>query len=206
MANLNKNGGRSASWHFTVDDQFIYQAIPTDKKAWHAGCASGNNTSIGIEICMFNDANRQKKCYENAIALVKILMAYHGFTTKQIKRHYDWTKKDCPTWLRSGKFGYTWDWFVQSCGGTVTPNIQASKSTQSKAKYPNGTYKKKGRVTASALNVRKGRPGTKEYNTILKVLPKGTVVEIGYILNMWGSVYIPGANPGYLSMEYIEWV
>ena len=156
---------------------------------------------------MFNDANRQKKCYENAIALVKILMAYHGFTTKQIKRHYDWTKKDCPTWLRSGKFGYTWDWFVQSCGGTVTPNIQASKTqVQPKAKYPNGTYKKKGRVTASALNVRKGRPGTKEYNTILKVLPKGTVVEIGYILNMWGSVYIPGANPGYLSMEYIEWV
>lgn len=207
MANLNKNGGRSASWHFTVDDQYIYQAIPTNKKGWHAGCASGNNSSIGIEICMFNDANRQKKCYENAIALVKILMTYHGFTTNQIKRHYDWTKKDCPTWLISGKFGYNWNWFIQSCGGKVVQNIPTSKTTtQVKTRIPNGTYKKKGRVTASQLNVRKGRPGTKEYNTILKVLPKGTVIEIGYVLDMWGSVYIPGANPGYLSMDYIEWV
>lgn len=205
MANLNKNGGRTASWHFTVDDKFIYQAVPTNMKAWHAGTAAGNNSSIGIEICMFNDAERQKKCYLNAIALVKILMSYHGFTTSKVKRHKDWSGKDCPTWLISGKFGYTWNWFIQSCSGTSVPNVTTTKQNTSKS-VPNGALNKKGKVTASSLNVRKGRPGSKEYNTILKSLPKGTVVTVSYVLDGWGSIYITGANPGFISLQYIEFI
>ena len=111
MKNCNKNGDRIASWHFTVDDNYIYQAIPANNKAYHAGTTRGNNTSIGIEICMFNDKERQRKAYINAIELVKILMKHYNFTADKIKQHYDWSKKDCPTWLRSGKFGYTWSWF-----------------------------------------------------------------------------------------------
>ena len=61
MKNCNKNGSRIASWHFTVDDKEIYQAAPTNMKCYHAGNATGNSTSIGIEICMFNDAARQKQ-------------------------------------------------------------------------------------------------------------------------------------------------
>lgn len=111
MKNINKNGSRIASWHFTVDDQYIYQAQSTNYKCYHAGCTSGNNTSIGIEICMFNDKERQLKAYKNAIELVKILMAYHKFDVSKVKRHYDWTKKHCPAWLIEGKFGYDWKWF-----------------------------------------------------------------------------------------------
>lgn len=121
MKNINKSGERIASWHFTVDDKEIYQAQSTNYKCYHAGCTSGNNTSIGIEICMFNDKERQKKAYLNAIELVKILMKYHGFTIGQVKQHYNWTKKDCPQWLRSGKFGYTWNWFIEQCKGQSTP-------------------------------------------------------------------------------------
>lgn len=112
MKNCNKSGDRIASWHFTVDDKEIYQAQSTNYKCYHAGCTTGNNTSIGIEICMFNDKARQKKAYDNAIALVKVLMSYHKFSTSQVKRHYDWTKKHCPAWLIEGKWGYTWSWFT----------------------------------------------------------------------------------------------
>ena len=78
---------------------------------------------------MFNDKERQRKAYLNAIALVKILMAFHGFSINQVKQHYDWTKKDCPTWLRSGKFGYTWSWFknqLTSATPSTTPTPMRS--------------------------------------------------------------------------------
>ena len=168
MKNCNKDGSRIASWHFTVDDTHIYQAVPTNRKAYHAGCTSGNNTSIGIEICMFNDAARQKKCYENAIALVKILMKYHGFTTSNIKRHYDWTKKDCPTWLISGKFGYTWSWFKNQCAGAATPT--PAPSTGVKVPYT-------AKILVEDLNVRKGPGTTYEVSTVVKKGQSFTIIE-----------------------------
>ena len=40
------------SWHFTVDDKNIFQDLPLDETAWHAGEGEGdgNMKSIGIEI------------------------------------------------------------------------------------------------------------------------------------------------------------
>ena len=111
MKNINKSGARIASWHFTVDDKEIIQAQSTNYKTYHAGCTAGNNSSIGIEICMFSDKAKQKKAYDNAIALIKILMKYYCFDISKVKRHYDWTKKHCPAWLIEGKYGYTWSWF-----------------------------------------------------------------------------------------------
>ena len=125
MKNINKSGERTASWHFTVDDKEIYQAQSTNYKCYHAGNSTGNNTSIGIEICMFNDKERQRKVYKNAIELVKILMAYHKFNISQVKRHKDWSGKHCPAWLIEGKFGFTWDWFKAEISGK--PNTNGSK-------------------------------------------------------------------------------
>lgn len=111
MKNCNKNGNRIASWHFTVDDKEIYQAQSTNYKCYHAGTSMGNNTSIGVEICMFTDKTKQLQAYKNAIELVKILMTYHKFSVDKVKRHYDWSGKYCPIWLIEGKWGYTWNWF-----------------------------------------------------------------------------------------------
>lgn len=111
MKNINKSGARIASWHFTVDDKEIIQAQSTNYKTYHAGCTAGNNSSIGIEICMFSDKAKQKKAYDNAIALIKILMKYYCFDISKVIRHYNWTKKHCPAWLIEGKYGYTWSWF-----------------------------------------------------------------------------------------------
>lgn len=162
--NCNKNGDRIASWHFTVDDKEIYQSQSTNYKCYHAGCTNGNNTSIGIEICMFNDAERQKQAYLNAIELVKILLKYYGWGIDKVKRHYDWTKKNCPTWLISGKYGYTWDWFKKQIQNQTisTPNINTFKPYLA-------------RCTASTLNCRKGA-GTSY--TIDRQITKGTVITI----------------------------
>ena len=99
MKNINKSGERKASWHFTVDDTEIYQAQSTNYKCYHAGTSTGNNTSIGIEICQFTDANRQLKTYKNAIELVKILLKYHNFTIDKVVQHNKWSGKDCPQLL-----------------------------------------------------------------------------------------------------------
>ena len=168
MKNCNKSGDRIASWHFTVDDKEIYQAVPTNMKAWHAGNATGNNSSIGIEICMFNDAERQKQAYLNAIELVKILMGHHGFKITQVKQHYDWTRKDCPTWLRSGKFGYNWRWFTDQCQGGVTRTVVSP--------VPPTEFKPfLAKCNTKELNCRKG-PGT-NYGVQTKI-GKGTAITI----------------------------
>jgi len=112
MKNINKSGERKASWHFTIDDTEIYQAQSTNYKCYHAGASTGNNTSIGIEICQFTDSNRQLKAYKNAIELVKILLKYHNFTIDKVVQHNKWSGKDCPQLLRANKFGYNWNWFI----------------------------------------------------------------------------------------------
>ena len=168
MKNCNKNGSRIASWHFTVDDKEIWQAVPSNCKAYHAGNATGNSSSIGIEICMFNDAERQKQAYLNAIELVKILMKFHGFTIGQVKQHYNWTRKDCPTWLRSGKFGYTWAWFTGQCSGTPVKTV--------KSPVPPSTFKPYiARATVDNLNCRKGAGMNFGVETKIN---KGTAVTI----------------------------
>lgn len=169
MKNCNKTGERTASWHFTVGDQYIYQAIPTNKKAWHAGNAKGNNESIGIEICMFNDAERQRKAYENAIELVKILMAYYNFDSSKVVRHYDYSKKSCPTWLIQGRYGYDWQWFKKQLT-TSTTTVAPSNNTANSFKIK--VY------NCTVLNARSG-PGTN--------YPVKDTVKAGTILTIVGS-------------------
>lgn len=185
MKNINKSGARIASWHFTVDDKEIYQAQSTNYKCYHAGCTSGNNTSIGIEIAMFNDKARQLQAYKNAIELVKILMAYHKFDTSKVKRHYDWTKKNCPIWLISGKWGYTWSWFKsQLTTTTSTGNFLVKVIYDGK----------------EGLNVRKG-PGT-SYAVVTQIF-HNQVFTIVEEKNGWGRLK-SGAGWISLNSKYIK--
>lgn len=74
----------------------------------------------------------------------------------------------------------------------------------SKAKpFKNGDYNVKARVTASELNVRKGRPGKSDYDTILGQLKKGEVVTVGYCLNGWFGIIYNGKQ-GFISGNYVE--
>lgn len=188
--NCNKNGDRIASWHFTCGWDEIYQAQSTNYKCYHAGCSTGNATSIGIEICMYNDKEKQRQAYLNAIELVKILMAYHGFNINQVKQHYNWTKKDCPTWLRSGHFGFTWNWFIEQCKGKVIEK-------------PNEFKPYLARCTTNELNCRKGAGVS--YG-IERQIDKGVVITI-VEEKMNGSTKWLKAKSGYwVSAKYMEFV
>ena len=71
--------------------------------------------------------------------------------------------------------------------------------------WKNGTYNAKVKVTASSLNVRAGRPGSGSYNKKLGVLPKGTVIQVGYCLNGWFGVIYNGKQ-GFISGDYVKLV
>lgn len=86
---------------------------------------------------------------------------------------------------------------------TSTPVQEKKETSNVKGKYSNGTYNKNGKITASSLNVRKGRPGTAGYNTILGQLKKGQVVKVGYCLNNWFGIVFNGKQ-GFISGEYVD--
>lgn len=71
--------------------------------------------------------------------------------------------------------------------------------------WKNGTYNVKVKVTASSLNVRAGRPGNAKYNTIIGVLPRNTVIKVGYCLNGWFGVVVNGKQ-GFISGDYVQLV
>ena len=185
MKNINRSGSRIASWAFTVDDKDIYQALPSNNKAYHAGNATGNSTSIGIEICMFTDKEKQRKAYENALALIKILMQYYNLSTNDIKQHYNWTKKDCPTWLRSGKYGYNWSWFINQLGNNKDNNDDDTFTVK---------------IITSVLNIRSG-PGT-SYK-VVGTVKAGQVFTIVSVSGEWGKLK-SGAGWISLNTKYIK--
>jgi hypothetical protein len=99
-------------------------------------------------------------------------MKHHGFNINQVKQHYNWTRKDCPTWLRSGKFGYDWKWFISQLG---------QPTDYSNNKEDGGQFLVK--IITDTLNIRTGS-GTN--NPIVGQVNKGEVYTIVKVRNNWG--------------------
>lgn len=183
-----------ASFQFCVGSATIRQLVNAKRTCWHAGCKIGNNTSIGIEICQYSDKEKQKQAYLNAIELIKVLKS--ELNIKRVVRHYDWTRKNCPSKLLNKAIkGLTWEWFTSLLQGQ-------NKNTQ----LPNGTYNKEFRVISNTLNVREERP-TADGTLAKKTweLKEGDIIKVGYVLNGWGSIWSEG-DVGYIntSSKYIE--
>ncbi|MBX9158533.1 S-layer homology domain-containing protein [Bacillus cereus] len=97
---------RVASWHFTVDDKEIYQHLPINENAWHAGDGNGdgNRKSIAIEIAVNSDGD-YNKAVENAKKLVAYLMNETGVTIDNVVKHQKWKGKNCPEiMIRTGQW------------------------------------------------------------------------------------------------------
>jgi len=109
MANLTPKDTGYASWHFSVDDKYIYQHIPLNESAWHtgdgSGLKSGNRNAIGIEICENPDMD-YAKAEENAVALSAYLMDIFNIGIKKVKPHQAYSGKYCPRVIlkRDGSF------------------------------------------------------------------------------------------------------
>ena len=100
--------GQSTSWHYTVDENEIYQQIPDNEVAFHAGDGrregGGNEGGIGIEICV-NDGADYEKALDNAAKLTGYLCKCYGLGPDDIKQHADFMSKNCPERLRdSGRW------------------------------------------------------------------------------------------------------
>ena len=113
-ANLQSNGNsRAASWHWTVDNHEAVQSFEHTARCWHAGNATGNNTSIAIEVAMNMTGAGWAAAAENATQLAAMILKQRGLGSGALRQHANWMAKNCPEWIRAGKDGYSWDWFVR---------------------------------------------------------------------------------------------
>lgn len=82
-----------------------------------------------------------------------------------------------------------------------TTNSSTNDSTNSSTNsWKNGDYNCKVKAKEN-LNLRAGR-GT-SYD-IIYTIPKGTIFEVNYVLNGWGSTWDFKNKCGYVSMDYVE--
>lgn len=109
----NPENKREASWNYCVDDTDIIEAIPPNEVSLHSGTSQGNNTSISIEIC---ESGNRELTLQRTQELVRYLMDKHNI--RVIKRHYDWSKKNCPRILNTdGK----WSLWLKFLGEIFNP-------------------------------------------------------------------------------------
>lgn len=104
-AAYHNSNNAQVSYHVAVDDKEAVQLIPFNRTAWHAGdgMGNGNMRSIGIEICYSMDngysgpkSARYKAAEENAALYIAYVLKQYGWGMDRLKRHYDWSGKDCP--------------------------------------------------------------------------------------------------------------
>lgn len=96
----------SASVHYIVDENGVWQVVRDTDVAWHCGtrgtyyhpyCRNAN--SIGIALCSRMLDGRygfHVGVVENAVQLVRLLMECYAIPAGRVLRHYDVTHKTCP--------------------------------------------------------------------------------------------------------------
>jgi len=107
----NGGGGRAASWHYTVDVDEVWQSFRDTQMCWHTGTWQGNQSSIGIEICVNSRFDFKEACVKSA-RLTADLLGFHGLNTDNVVQHHFWSGKDCPRQLRHKNWNLDWDWFM----------------------------------------------------------------------------------------------
>jgi N-acetylmuramoyl-L-alanine amidase CwlA len=95
-----KRNDNSTSFHIAVDDKEAIQAIPFNRNAWHAGDGrngEGNRKYIAVEICYsLSGGARFIKAEKNAAEVIAQLLKDRGWGVDRVKRHYDFSGKNCP--------------------------------------------------------------------------------------------------------------
>lgn len=88
------------SAHIAIDDRTDLLCVPLDEDAFHTGITIGNQTSIGIELCVLNTLGQMSQAVlERARRLVAELCREYNIPTNKIVRHFDWSNKRCPKWF-----------------------------------------------------------------------------------------------------------
>ena len=103
MDTANGTRNREASWNYQVDENKIYQSFEDEVICWHAGdgtnfVGNGNNSSIGIEMCINEDGNYDGAMHMDAKLIASLLHKYN-LSLINVKRHFDWSGKICPNYM-----------------------------------------------------------------------------------------------------------
>lgn len=107
------------SFHFAVDESYVYHNIPLDWTSWCQGTPEGNNYYWSIEIARDLDykTDRYARAEENAAILTAKLLSDAGLTIDGLKRHHDFIAGGCPHRMfeveRGQITGRTWTQFKQ---------------------------------------------------------------------------------------------
>ncbi|MCL2521469.1 MAG: N-acetylmuramoyl-L-alanine amidase [Erysipelotrichales bacterium] len=102
--NVINTDDRAISWHYTVDEHEIFQHIPDNYRANHAGEHFGNQWAIGIEMAINADGN-----FEGALRMYAKLVAYllqkHNLPLSSVRSHQYFSGRHCPDIiLRTGRW------------------------------------------------------------------------------------------------------
>ena len=155
-ASFHNNNNLQVSYHVAIDDKEAVQLIPFNRNAWHAGDGNGtgNRQSIGIEICYSMDngysgakSARYKKAEDNAALYIAHVLKQYGWGIDRLKRHYDWSRKDCPHKMHATNSYQDFRRKVQR----YLDQLNGKKVTKAKPKS------KSKKETPKTFNKRKGR-------------------------------------------------
>lgn len=122
----NPQNKREASYHIVVDEMEAIEVLPLNEVAWHAGDGNGpgNRASIAIEIC--ESGNRQDTL-ANAARLVAKMLRERKWGVDRLRRHYDWSRKECPRILMANNWA-GWEKFKQDVAKELNP-VEKTKVT-----------------------------------------------------------------------------
>lgn len=133
---------------------------------------------------------------------------YKSNGTTKDPRHFTYLYGKCKTveglsgtWATNKNYAKTLLSIIDKIHNTKVPN--ETVKSEPKQKYANGTYMRKAKITASSLNVRKGRPGCDNYNVILGQLKKNQIVTVKYCLNNWFGIMYNGKQ-AFICGDYVE--
>lgn len=115
---------RQVLWHATVDSDSVSQHLPWDEVGWHAGdgyWGPGNQTSIGVELCVNADGDFEATKRRAAVLvafLVRSVPSLLPFPECAVQ-HNKWSGKNCPAQIRATPGG--WEDFLAMCKEHLQP-------------------------------------------------------------------------------------
>lgn len=158
------NNYNYVSYHVAIDEKEAVQAIPFNRNAFAAGDGiglnSGNRTSIHIEICYSMDngysgakSERYKKAEDNAALYIAHVLKQYGWGIDRLKRHYDWSGKDCPHKMHATNSYQEFRNLVKKYLDELN-GVKKQSTSKAQESKPKATTKKE---TPNTFNRRKGR-------------------------------------------------
>ena len=187
MAHFNyvNTNSRGASAHYFVDDKGIVQFVGDSRSAGAVGDGKGrfgitNRNSISVEMCINSDGD-YNKTYFNTVELVKNLMVKFKVPIDRVVRHYDASRKLCPSHMRIDNWAKWWK-FKEDIKRPMVVKIDLSKDSVNKP-LDNGD---KARDPSSPEEVFINKIYSCLKGNALNVLPSVTIAQ-AILESNWGK-------------------